>query len=178
MSQPYLGEIRLFGGNFAPRNNAYCSGQLMNIAQNAALFSLLGTTYGGNGVQTFALPDLRSRLPVSMGQGPGLSNYTIGEAIGTESVTITLSTLPLHSHSPVATTTAANSPTPGGTLPAALAAPFTKFWINDADKTGSPVAFSSAAVGNTGGNLSHENRMPAMAISIIIALSGIFPSRN
>ena len=178
MSQPYLGEIRLFGGNFAPRNNAYCSGQLMNIAQNAALFSLLGTTYGGNGVQTFALPDLRSRLPVSMGQGPGLSNYTIGEAIGTESVTITSSTLPLHNHAPTATTTAANSPTPGGALPATLPAPFAKYWINNADKTGSPIAFSSAAVGNTGGNLAHENRMPAMAISIIIALSGIFPSRN
>src|SRR5438105_10342167 len=98
MSEPFLGQIMLFGGNFAPRGWAFCNGQIMSIAQNTALFSLLGTTYGGDGITTFALPDLRGRAPVGQGQGPGLSNITLGEASGTESITLTIANMPGHNH--------------------------------------------------------------------------------
>src|SRR5438270_2669849 len=98
MSEPFLGEIRMFGGNFAPRGWSLCNGQLLPIAQNTALFSLLGTTYGGNGQTTFALPDLRGRVPLHWGQGPGLSNYDLGEQTGTESVTLLSTQMPAHSH--------------------------------------------------------------------------------
>jgi microcystin-dependent protein len=101
MSQPFLGEIRMFGFNFPPRGWALCNGQILSIAQNTALFALLGTMYGGNGQTTFALPDLRSRVPLHMGQGPGLSSYTLGQAAGSESVTLTTPQLPSHNH-PVA----------------------------------------------------------------------------
>jgi microcystin-dependent protein len=179
MSEPYLGEIRMFAGNFAPKSNAYCAGQLMSITQNSALFSLLGTYYGGNGTTTFALPDLRGRMPICMGQGPGLSNYTIGQPVGSESVMITPAQLPMHTHTPVATTVAGGSITPGGMIPAALPAPpWTSYWVKDANKTGSPLAMAPTAVGTIGGSQPHENRMPLLAISIIIALLGIFPSRN
>src|SRR3954468_23228168 len=99
MSEPFLGEIRMFGGNFAPRGWAFCNGQILSIAQNTALFSLLGTTYGGNGQTTFGLPDLRGRVAVSAGQGPGLSNYSLGELAGSESVTLTSANMPAHNHS-------------------------------------------------------------------------------
>jgi microcystin-dependent protein len=178
MSQPYLGEIRFFGGNFAPRNNALAAGQILSIQQNTALFSLLGTFYGGNGTTTFALPDLRGRLPIGQGQGPGLTDYTIGESLGTESVTITQQTTPSHTHSFHMTNVAATNPTPAGNLPATLLAPFTGFYVKDANKTGNPVTYSPQMVQTSGGSQPHENRMPAMAITIIIALAGIFPSRN
>src|ERR1700740_2359479 len=102
MSNPFLGEIKMFGGNFQPRNFAFCNGQLMSIAQNTALFALLGTTYGGDGVNTFALPDLQGRIPLNQGQGPGLTNRIIGESAGTNSVTLTSNTMPQHFHQPVA----------------------------------------------------------------------------
>ena len=121
MSIPYLGEIRLFAGNFAPRNYAQCLAQQLSIAQNTALFSLLGTNYGGNGTTTFALPDFRGRLPILYGQGPGLSMYTIGEQIGTEAVTLTSSQMPAHTHIMTASTTAAAVSTPAGNMFAALA---------------------------------------------------------
>ena len=178
MTQPYLGEVRMFAGNFAPRSNAYCNGQILNITQNTALFSLLGTQFGGNGQTTFGLPDLRGRIPVCMGQGIGLSNYTIGEMEGTESVTLTNSTMPMHTHTPTGSKTASNATTPGGNLLAALANPWQKFWVSDANKQGNPVALNAAAVGMIGGNLPHENRMPALAVSFIVSLLGIFPSRN
>ena len=178
MSTPYLGEIRLFAGNFAPRSNAYCAGQLLSIQQNAALFSLLGTFYGGNGTSNFALPDLRGRLPISQGQGPGLSDYTIGEQTGSESVTITQQTMPTHTHPLHVTNFAAKTPTPGANLPTVLAAPLTGLYVKDANKTGSPVTLNPQTVGFFGGSQPHENRMPTLAISIIIALQGIFPSRN
>ena len=178
MTEPYLGEIRLFAGTFAPRNNAYCAGQTMSIAQNSALFSLLGTTYGGNGTTTFMLPDLQGRLPICMGQGPGLTNYPIGTSLGTESVTLQIGQIPSHTHPPVASGTTAAVPTPGGQVPATVAAPFTGIYVQNANKTGSPVAMWANAVQKVGGNQAHENRMPALAISIIIALQGIFPSRN
>jgi microcystin-dependent protein len=178
MSTPYLGEIRFFGGNFAPRNNALATGQIISIQQNTALFSLYGTYYGGNGTTTFALPDLRGRLPVHQGQGPGLSNYTIGEQTGTESVTVLSTQMPMHNHVPAASTTAANQQTPGSNGFATLAAPWQRFWTSNATKSGNPTLLNPNTIGFTGGNQPHENRMQMLAISMIIALQGIFPARN
>lgn len=178
MSEPYLGEIRMFAGNFAPRTNAYCSGQLLNIAQNTALFSLLGTFYGGNGQTTFGLPDFRGRLPVCMGQSNGLSNYTIGQQTGSESVTLITSQLPMHNHMMLANSASATLPTPNGNMPSSLIGPLTGFWVAPANVSGSPIAMNANALMPAGGSQPHENRMPILAISIIIALQGIFPSRS
>ncbi len=178
MSEPYLGEIRMFAGNFAPRYNAYCAGQLMNISQNSALFSLLGTYYGGNGTTTFALPDLRGRIPVCMGQGNGLSNYNIGQQGGAEIVTLNSNQMPMHNHMMHANSTNASLPTPGGNMPSSIGSPFTGFWVTPANATGSPIALNQNALANTGNSQAHENRMPFLTISIIIALQGVFPSRN
>lgn len=178
MSTPYLGEVYLFAGNFAPRNYAYCSGQILPISQYTALFSLLGTYYGGNGTTNFALPDLRGRLPINQGQGPGLSGYTIGEDLGSEAVTILSTTMPSHNHSLHLTNKAASTPTPGSNLPGVLAAPFTGVYVADANKTGSPVTMNPISVSLVGGSQPHENRMPALAISLVIALVGVYPSRN
>ncbi len=177
MTQPYLGEIRMFAGNFAPRTNAYCSGQIMGITQNSALFSLIGTYYGGNGTTTFGLPDLRGRLPVGMGQGNGLSDYVIGEQTGAESITLDINQMPKHIHMMHVSKTNANQSSPSGNMPSALQDPFTGFWV-PSDKTLKTFAMNSNVLGNIGGNQAHENRMPAMAISFIIALAGVFPSRN
>jgi microcystin-dependent protein len=176
MSEPYLGEIRLFAGNFAPKYNAQCNGQIMSIAQNTALFSLLGTYYGGNGTTTFGLPDFRGRLPVGMGQGPGLSNYTIGEQTGTETVNLTLQQIPLHTHYALAGTTSANNASPTGLVPAV--SPITGYYVADANRTGNPIAFASNAVQMAGGSQPHTNLMPSLALTFIIALQGVFPSRN
>ena len=179
MTNPYLGEIRFFAGNFAPRGNAYCSGQLMSIQQNAALFSLLGTFYGGNGTTTFGLPDLRGRLPIGQGQGPGLSAYTIGQSVGTETVAITQQTTPAHNHMAAVTTTVGTVTSPVNQIPAALPTPtFSQFWVSDANKTGNALPLSPTALGTFGGNQPHENRMPLLALSAIVALVGVFPSRN
>jgi microcystin-dependent protein len=178
MTEPYLGEIRMFAGNFSPKNNAFCAGQLLSISQNSALFSLLGTQFGGDGVNTFGLPDMRGRLPVCYGQGPGLSNYVMGEQTGTESVTLILSQLPVHNHMIIASSTTGNQPTPSGNMPAGASAPFTGLWIADSAKTGNPIVMDANSLAMTGGHLPHENRMPALAINFIIALVGIFPSRN
>src|SRR3954454_5741331 len=120
MSDPFIGELRLFGFNFAPRNWATCDGQLMSISQNTALFSLLGTQYGGNGQTTFALPDLRGRVPKHAGQGPGLSTYTIGQVGGTETQTLSASQMPAHTHAVAASTDDATTSQPGGKVPAAV----------------------------------------------------------
>jgi microcystin-dependent protein len=174
MATPILGEIRMFGGNFAPRNWAFCNGQLLPIAQNTALFSLLGTTYGGNGINTFALPDLRGRVPNHFGQGPGLSNYTQGQVGGTETVTLLQGNLPAHSHPVNAVTAGGNQASPAANLPAI-------------ESTGTSLNFSSSAanatmnaatIGNTGQNLPLPVIQPYLTINFIIALQGIFPSRN
>lgn len=177
MSQPFLGEIRMFAGNFAPRNNAYCAGQIMNIAQNTALFSLLGTYYGGNGQTTFGLPDFRGRLPVCMGQGNGLSNYDIGQQVGSESVTLTTNQMPMHNHMMIVSGNNANQPSPIGNMPAALQSPYTGLWVSPNVAT-TPFEMDANSLYPAGGSQAHENLMPALAISIIIALQGIFPSRN
>jgi microcystin-dependent protein len=178
MANPFLGEILMFAGNFAPRNYATCDGQLLSIAQNTALFSLLGTSYGGNGTTNFSLPDYRGRVPINMGQGNGLSPYTIGEVVGTETVTLLSAEMPIHNHGASVTNAAANSSTPGAHLPATLSSPWTGYWVQNANKTGSPIAISPTALEPRGGSQAHENRMPVMAINFVIALAGIFPSRN
>jgi microcystin-dependent protein len=173
MSTPYIGEIRMFGGNFAPRGHAHCQGQLLSIAQNTALFALIGTIYGGDGQVTFALPDLRGRIPVCYGQGPGLSNYAIGQASGTESVTLLPTQLPAHTHTAACNSGAGNSTTPAN-----------NFWAANAN-TGLPqyvaaqnTPMAATALATAGGNQPHNNLMPILAITFIIALEGIFPSRN
>lgn len=185
--EPFLGQVMLFAGNFAPRGWAFCNGQLMSIAQNTALFSILGTTYGGDGITTFALPDLRGRSPVAWGQGPGLSPIDIGEKAGTESVTLALGNMPIHTHPATPALTAAqpasNHPgdtdTPGPTTVPAAAGGNTIYSNNDPDTSfkGGPVS-GSINVGTAGGSQPFANRSPYLAMSYVIALEGIFPSRG
>jgi microcystin-dependent protein len=177
MSEPYIGEIRLFGGNFAPLNWAECNGQLLPISAYAALFSLIGTIYGGNGVTNFALPDLRGRVPVGEGQGPGLSPRVIGEMAGVESVTLLSPNLPAHSHPLSAATATANLFNPDGALPADVGS--AHFYVAN---TGSPAptfgAMKAQTVISAGGGLPHDNLAPFQCLTFIICLNGIFPSRN
>lgn len=165
MSEPFLSEIKIVSFNFPPKGWAQCNGQLLPINQNQALFSLLGTTYGGNGQTTFALPDLRSRIPIHFGAG-----HTLGEAAGSESVTLTLSQMPAHNH-PVSASNA--DPTQG--------LPTGNMWANGsgAYSSGSPnSAMNPASISNVGGNQAHTNVQPYLVLNFIIALQGIFPSQN
>ena len=171
--EPFLGEIDLMAFNFAPRGWAMCNGQLLSIQQNTALFSLLGTTYGGDGVQTFALPDLRGRRAVGAGQGPGLSPYVIGQSGGEEVVTLTVAQLPQHNHLPIGDSGIGTSATPGGGF---WSSQTQVFLYNNAPL--STVAMSSQAIGTTGGGQPHDNRSPFLVLNYVIALTGIFPSRN
>lgn len=177
MSNPYLGEIRPFAGNFAPRSWSFCNGALLSIAQNNALFALLGTTYGGDGITTFALPDLRGRVALSQGQGPGLTNRVLGEESGVETVTITNATMPSHMHGVIATATAAEAVPPTGMVPAAPANN-ALFYLppNVGTQQDAPLAADTCQL--SGGSQPHENIMPILAINYIIALEGIFPSQN
>lgn len=169
--EPFIGQIQIFGFNFAPRGWALCDGQLLPISQNTALFSLLGTTYGGDGRTTFALPDLRGRVPVHVGNGPGLSPISWGGRGGAESMTLTSANLPAHTHTLNATNATADQAQPGGNALAqssedqyAAAAP------GDAMRAGS--------VGNTGANQAFGIRNPYLGIYYSIALQGFYPSRN
>ncbi len=165
-SLPFLSEIQIFAFNFAPIGWAPCSGQLLPINQNQALFALLGTTYGGNGQTTFALPDLRGRVPLHIGNG-----FDQGQQSGSESHTLTTLEMPSHTHIAIASTAAANQSSPVGNTWAsgAAASPF---------KNTNNAIMNAAAFGNTGGNQPHENRMPYLVMNYCIALEGIFPSRN
>jgi microcystin-dependent protein len=167
MAEPFLGSIIIFGGNFAPRGWAFCNGQILAISQNTALFSLLGTTYGGNGQTTFALPDLRGRVPIHFGQGPGLSNYSEGETGGAESVTLSAAQMPQHQHVQPASNGDEDTNRPNNAVPA-------HGGVYATTTDGSALDPTSAA----GGSQPHENRPPYLAINYIIALEGIFPSRN
>ncbi|MEG3152022.1 tail fiber protein [Sphingomonas sp. ZT3P38] len=184
MSNPFLGEIRMFAGVFAPRGFAFCNGQTIAIAENDALYTLIGTTYGGDGVTTFGLPDLRGRVPINQGQGPGLSSYVIGQKAGTESVTLTLLQTPSHSHTLSATSANGNVAVPNNqTLPAApdAATPHTtaSLYVEATPNTVVQNAMDPTSISPSGGgNQPHENRMPLLAFSFIIALEGVFPSRN
>ncbi|KQN21205.1 phage tail protein [Sphingomonas sp. Leaf33] len=191
-TQPFIGSIQIFGFNFAPRNYAYCNGQLLSIAQNTALFSLLGTQYGGNGTTTFALPDLRSRVPMHFGQGPGLSPRQIGEVGGTESVTLLSTQMPAHNHTFTNTSTL-NATQAKGTdqIPATgslLARPINnpanaipQIYV-PAGTVGDAVALGglnvAGTIGVAGGSQPHPNMQPYLVLNFCIALQGIFPSRN
>jgi microcystin-dependent protein len=172
MSQPYIGEIRMFGGSFAPAGWAFCNGQLLPISENDSLFILLGTTYGGDGQTTFALPNLQSRIPLHMGQGSGGSSYTIGEQGGVEEVTLTTNQIPIHNHPPLASN-------PGGSD-----SPNNSFW--GASSLGKPyVAGPPAVLMNpgtigppVGGSQPHDNMLPYLCVTYIISLFGIFPSQT
>jgi microcystin-dependent protein len=171
MSDPFIGEIRMFGGNFAPAGWAFCNGQLMPISENDALFALIGTTYGGDGQQTFGLPDLQGRLPMHMGTGPGLSLRTIGEQGGVESVTLTVNQIPIHSHAPLAVSGNGNQATRQNGVWAGVT---TSIYTSNPPN----LPFNPNLGGNTGGSQPHENLMPFLAVSFIISLFGIFPTQN
>ncbi len=174
MSDPFLGEIRMFAGSFAPKSWALCNGQFMSPSQNDALFSLLGSIYGGDGRSSFALPDMQSRLPVHFGQGPGTSNYFIGQKAGTEAVTLTTQSIPGHNHPMQGAKNPADSIDPGGKIVAEETGDtFYIDYVQDRMKT-----FIDTAVADTGGNVAHKNLMPFLCITFIIALKGVFPSRN
>ncbi len=170
---PLLASIILFAGNFAPRGWALCQGQILSISQNTALFSLLGTTYGGDGQTTFALPDLRGRVPIQQGQGPGLSNYDLGQVSGSETITLTTNNLPSHNHSLLATSEAGSVSVPAGAYLANTGALDKEY-----NTSGTLVAMNAGAVGVTGGSQPFDNIQPYLALNFIIAMQGIFPSRN
>ncbi len=168
MADPYLGEIRIFGGNYAPRDWALCNGQVLPISQNQALFSILGTTYGGNGTTTFALPDLQGRVPLGMGQGRGLSDRPIGQSGGAENVVLKLSEIPAHRHELRASNAAQSTDRPAG---AALSAG--GYYTSQNPAT----AMNPDSVSPEGGSEPHPNVQPFLALTFIIALTGIYPSR-
>lgn len=174
----FIGEIRMFAGNFAPRSWAFCEGQLLSISSNTALFSILGTTYGGDGRTTFALPDLRGRAPIQPGTGAGLSTHRLGERGGTETVTLNVNQMPSHTHAAQininADSTVATTADPQDALPARNAAS-TPQYGNNANTT---LGGTSITVNQTGGSQPVNNMQPYVAINYIICLQGVFPSRN
>ena len=180
MSDPFLGEIRAFGFNFAPTGWAFCNGQLLPITQNTALFSLLGTTYGGDGRVTFALPNLQGLAPIHEGQGPGLSLIDLGQTGGQTTVTLLGTEMPGHNHSVAASTTAATANVPaansftaqgGGTGRGA-------FKIRTYASSGTATTFAPSVISPAGGNLPHNNLQPTLVLNFCIALQGIFPPRS
>lgn len=177
MSQPYVGEIRMFAGNFAPAGWALCDGQLMQISENDTLFNLIGTTYGGDGQSTFALPNLQSRVPIHVGQGPGLSqNYQLAQSGGSESVTITTQTTPIHTHPALCNNGSGNNTSnPAGGIWAF--ADTNNYGSAAVPKTGN---MGTAAIMTTpaGGSQPHDNMIPFLCINYIMSLFGIFPSPN
>jgi microcystin-dependent protein len=173
MATPFVGEIRIFGFSFAPQNWAFCNGQIQAISQNTALFSILGTTYGGNGTSTFALPNLQSCVPVHQGQGPGLSDYVLGEFTGTETVTLLSTELAPHNHPAGCSNLDGDSLTPAGNVPAKDAAGGNNLFTTTANAT-----MNALSVGVTGGGQAHNNLQPYLALNYCICLFGTFPSRN
>jgi microcystin-dependent protein len=169
MAEPFLGEVRIFGGNFAPRGYANCDGQILSIQQNTALFSLLGTTYGGNGVTTFALPDLRGRVPLHFSGATSL-----GLSAGVENVTLTTAQIPAHDHGIQASAEAAGSTSPSGNVLAKKP----RFGADVYAPPASLIALLPASVANTGGSQPHTNEQPYLVLTFMIALVGVFPSRN
>src|SRR5689334_3736781 len=166
MSSPFIGEIRMFGGNFPPNGWAFCNGALIPISENDALFNLIGTTYGGDGQETFALPNLQSRVPVHVGPG-----FALGQSGGTESVTLTVSQIPSHSHVPLC-----NSANGG---PAGPAAGFGAQNSQNLYSTDAPsLAMLNGVLGSTGGSQPHDNMIPFLAINFILSLFGVFPSQT
>lgn len=168
MSQPFVGEIRMFAGNFAPVGWAFCQGQLLAISENDVLFNLIGTTYGGDGQNTFALPNLSSRIPVHVGPG-----FALGQTAGAESVTLTTSQIPGHSHVPQATNGGGSQAGPSNGLWAS-SSPATQF----STTIDSGTIMSTDAMGVTGGSQPHDNMVPYLCVNFIISLFGVFPSQS
>jgi len=177
MSEPFIGEIKMFAGTYAPLGWALCDGQLLSVSGNDALYSLLGTTYGGDGQTTFGLPDLRGRVPVHMGQGLGLSSRVIGAQGGTESVTLTVQQIPSHSHQARCISAAGAEASPQNHVWAQAAVAGTNLYSNLPPSL-TMKSTSPAAVGNTGGSQAHDNLIPFQVLNYIIALTGIYPQRN
>ena len=195
--EPFIGQIILFGGNFAPRGWAICEGQLLPISQNQALFSIIGTTYGGDGRTTFALPDLRGRAPIGMGHGPGLSDRRLGSRAGEETHTLNITEMPTHNHLTqnninndqhiqLSTEAGVRSVPQAGDVPAGAsfgsglsATPVNAYGPANSTVEGQAISSNSGLeILNNGGNLAHNNMQPFLTMNYIIALVGIFPSRN
>ena len=172
MPEPYVGEIRMFGGNFAPNGWMFCEGQTLPIAENEVLFQLIGTTYGGDGQETFVLPNLASRVPIHMGTGPDGTTYQLGEAAGTEQETLTVQQIPSHTHPLTAAAVNGNNASPNGALLAnsTVITPYAPETPN--------VAMAANAIGPAGGSQPHENTQPFLCINFIISLFGVFPSQT
>ena len=175
MANPFVAEIRIFGGNFAPKGWALCNGQLLPLSQNTALFSLLGTTYGGDGKSNFALPNLQGCIPLQPGQGPSLSLRDLGETGGQATVTLLATEMPSHTHVPQCNSAAAGVAIPTsnvwGAMPRGLGSAYTP-------SSASNVTMSPVALSVTGGSLPHNNMPPYLVLTFIIALVGVFPSRT
>ena len=171
MAQPYVGEIRIFAGNFAPAGWMFCEGQLLPISENETLFQLIGTTYGGDGQSTFAVPDLRGRAPLHMGTGSSGQTFVIGENGGVEQVTLTTQQIPAHGHPMLASGDNAGTQTPAGNVAARSS---TDVFTNQF----TPVNMAASAIQPVGGSQPHENMQPYLAVNYIISLFGIFPSPN
>ena len=170
---PYVGEIRLFAGNFAPNGWMFCEGQTLPISENEVLFQLIGTTYGGDGEETFNLPNLASRVPVHMGTGPDGTTYQIGEMAGTESETLTMQQIPNHSHALLASTAGGTEVTPAGNVLATTGGGIHLYYEGAVDASLNPQAISPR-----GGSQPHENTQPFLCINFIISLFGVFPSQT
>jgi microcystin-dependent protein len=172
MPEPYIGEIRMFGGNFAPAGWAFCDGAIMPISENDTLFTLIGTTYGGDGESTFALPDLRGRLPMHAGTGNDGSTYTLAESSGVESVTLNTQQIPIHNHALLGTTATGTQATPVGNV---LAASST---VSLFKASATNVGLNAQSAGPAGGSQPHSNLQPFLGINFIISLFGVFPSQT
>lgn len=166
MSSPFIGEIRMFAGNFAPVGWAFCNGALIPISENDALFNLIGTTYGGDGQETFALPNLQSRVPIHVGPG-----FALGQAGGAEAVTLTVNQMPAHSHVPLAQTGAGSLSNPGAAVWATSS-------LNEFSTAAPTVNMAPAALGSSGGSQPHDNMVPFLAVNFILSLFGVFPSQT
>ncbi len=174
MSEAFVGEIRICGFNFAPQGWAFCDGQLLSISQNTALFSILGTTYGGNGTTNFGLPDLRGSVPLGFGQGPGLSLYDLGQKAGEENVTLLSNQMPAHNHIPnSANNFDSDETTPAGNIWAASGN------LDSLYASGNPnTTMNSNALGGAGGSQPHNNMQPTLTLNFVICMQGIFPQRS
>lgn len=171
MSEPFLAEVRVVGFNFAPRGWGFCDGQILPINQNQSLYSLLGSTYGGDGRTSFALPDLRGRTPIHVGRSNGGDDHRLGQKSGEETHTLSVTEMPEHTHTARGSNTAASQQAPEGNLLANNASnPYTAF--------ANPVEMVSGSITNAGGDQAHENMQPYLALNFCIALQGLFPSRN
>jgi microcystin-dependent protein len=169
---PYVGEIRMFGGNFAPNGWMFCEGQTLPISENEVLFQLIGTTYGGDGRETFNLPNLASRVPIHMGTGPDGTTYQLGEMAGTEQETLTTQQIPVHSHAFIGSSNNGTEATPAGTFPA------TSTTLQPYTQETPSAPFAPSSITPAGGSQPHENTQPFLCINFIISLFGVFPSQT